>query len=73
MIAAGTLVAKSAPRSKSLRISYRISDINLGLADCVMKKYMHVGAEVFSYEDDGREWNSWEDADEDLMLVGDFT
>lgn len=72
VITAGLKFATLYPRLEKLRVSYRGSDINLMLADCVKRQYMYVGAEVFSYEDDGREWSGWEDDDEYLVVHRSF-
>ena len=61
MIEAGTNLVRPRPDLEKLRVSYRGSDINFMLAEFAKRQYMYVGAELFSYEDDGREWNGWED------------
>ena len=63
MVAAGLRIARTNPEVQMLRVSYRdprYSGINLVLADCVRKVYMYEGSEIFSYEDEGKEWDAWE-------------
>ena len=75
MVAAGRKFAKATPSLKMMRVSYRDSGhsgINLMVADCVKRHYMFEGSEIFSYEDDGREWDAWEGNDERLQISGSF-
>lgn len=72
MIEAGANLVRPRPDLQKLRVSYRGSDINLMLAEYVKRQYMYVGAELFSYEDDGRELNGSEDDDEYLIVQGGF-
>ena len=75
MVAAGRKFAKATSSLKMMRVSYRDfghSGINLIVADCVRRHYMFEGSEIFSYEDDGREWDSWEGNDERLQISGSF-
>ena len=74
MIDAGTIFAKETPSLTVLRISFREiehSGINLAVADCVNGRFMYDLSERFSYEDDGREWEAWEE-NEDLFVGGPF-
>ena len=73
MSKAGIAFAKMNPGMKNLKISYRPltgSGISLALAECVRRVYMYVGAEVFCYEDEGRNWDGWEDDDGRLLISG---
>ena len=73
MIDAGTLFVRENPSLKMLRISFRepgYSGINLMVADCVERKFMYDPSEVFSYEDDGKNWGAWEE--NDLLPRGSF-
>ena len=66
MIDAGTVFVRETPSLRLLRISFRepgYSGINLMVADCVERKFMYDPSEVFSYEDDGRDWGAWEEND----------
>ena len=73
MIAAGAKSTNNFPGLSMMRISYRKSDfkknICLHVADCVSKRYMFDGSEVFCYEDDGSEWVAWENG-ENLQDLG---
>ena len=63
MVAAGLRMARTNPEVQMLRVSYRdprSSGINLMLADCVRRVYMYEPSEIFSYEDEGKEWDAWE-------------
>ena len=74
MIAAGVDSARKLPGLSMLRISYRTQEkhsINLALADCVRRRYMFEGSEIFTYEDDGSQWAAWEDS-ETLQDGGNF-
>ena len=73
MVDAGTIFARETPSLKVLRMSFREprgSGINLMVADCVERRFMYDPSEVFSYEDDGREWGAWEE--NDLFPGGSF-
>ncbi|KAK0510383.1 hypothetical protein JMJ35_006815 [Cladonia borealis] len=62
MIDAGTIFVRENPSLKVLRISFREPEsINLVVADCVERRFRYDPSEVFSYEDDGREWGAWEE------------
>lgn len=70
MIAAGVNSAKNFPELSLMRISYRSqsdtddrSSYNLAVADCVRKQYMFEPTEMSCYEDDGSQWDAWEDSD----------
>ena len=66
MIKAGVESARKLPGLSMLRISFRTGgrkSIDLAVADCVRKRYMFDGAEMFTYEDDGRQWAAWEDSE----------
>ncbi len=74
MIDAGTIFARKTPLLTVLRISFREiehSGINLAVADCVKGRFMYDPLERFSYEDDGRVWEAWEES-EDLFIAGPF-
>ena len=61
---AGINFVRENPWLKALRISFRQpkhEGINLMIADCVERRFMYDPSEVFSYEDDGREWDAWEE------------
>ena len=61
MIDAGTIFVREIPSLKVLRISFREPEsIDLVVADCVERRFRYDPSEVFSYEDDGREWGAWE-------------
>lgn len=64
MIKAGAYSTKSYPELSKMRISFRSpGSICLRLADCVRKRCMFEGSEIFFYEDDGKEWDAWEDSE----------
>ena len=73
MIAAGVKFTDNFPGLSMMRISYRNNsyrkNICLHVADCVTKRYMFDGCEVFCYEDDGSEWEAWESG-ENLQDLG---
>ena len=74
MIDAGTTFAKGTPSLKVLRISFRENEhsgINLVVADCVKRRFMYDPSEIFCYEDDGRNWDAWEEK-ENLFNGGPF-
>ncbi|CAF9911428.1 MAG: hypothetical protein ALECFALPRED_007320 [Alectoria fallacina] len=63
MVTAGFKMARTNPEVQMLRVSYRdpiYSGINLVLADCVRRVYMYEPSEIFSHEDEGKEWDAWE-------------
>ena len=74
MIAAGIKSTNDFPGLSMMRISYRENDrkngICLRVADCVTKRCMSDGSEVFYYEDDGSEWDAWETTGENLQDFG---
>ena len=75
MIEAGTAFAKTAPSLTMMRVSYRPTEgsgINLDVADCLNERYLYEPSEIFSYEDDGKEWAGWEDNDESLRVSRTF-
>lgn len=75
MVAGGLRMARTNPGMRMLRVSYRdprYSGINLGLADCVRRVYMYEPSEIFSYEDEGKEWDAWEHG-ESLLDGGAWT
>ena len=62
MIDAGTKFVTEIPSLKVLRIAFREpASIDLVVADCVERRFRYDPSEVFSYEDDGREWGAWEE------------
>lgn len=64
----GTNFAKTM-KLDMMRIAYRVpNDLNSSLyvADCLKGKVLYHPSEVFTYEDDGRQWEAWEDDDERL-------
>ena len=74
MFAAGADYANRYPGVSMLRISHRwqsdtrspeqnAKSIDLAVADCVRKRYMFDGSAAFCYEDEGREWDAWEDSE----------
>ena len=68
MISAGVKFPKELKLEK-MRITYRPGDhsgINLHVADCVRKRYLFDPCEIFTYEDDGRVWDPWEEDDQQL-------
>ena len=73
MIAAGVKSTNNSPGLSMMRISYRRNryrkNICLSVADCLRKRYMSDGNEVFCYEDDGSEWVAWESG-ENLRDLG---
>ena len=73
MIDAGTIFVRETPSLRVLRLTFREphSGVNLMVADCVKRRFMYDPSEVFSYEDDGREWDAWEEK-EDLFNGGSF-
>ena len=80
MFAAGADYANRFPEVSLLRISHRwqsdthspkqnAKSTELGVADCVRKRYMFDPVEALCYEDDGRGWDAWENSD-DLQESG---
>ena len=70
MIAAGAKTTKDFPGLLMMRISYRSKkSICLNVADCVGKRIMCEGSERFCYEDDGVEWDAWENS-ESMLDIG---
>ena len=68
MISTGVAFAKELKLEK-MRVTYRPSEfsgINLTVADCVRERFLYDPCENFSYEDDGRAWDPWEEDDEQL-------
>ena len=68
MINAGLRFA-SEMKLDMMRITYRATEgsgIDLCVADCVREKRLWEPSEIFSYDDDGRAWDGWEDDDESL-------
>lgn len=67
MIKAGVNSTKEFPTLSMMRISYREpgrknKGICLQVADCIRKRCMFEGSSVFCYEDDGAQWDAWEDS-----------
>lgn len=55
-----------------MRITYRTtrgSACNLYVYDCVRETTLYEPSEIFSYEDDGRAWEAWEDNSEYLIAL----
>lgn len=72
IIAAGAKSTKNLPSLSMMRISFRHNVKNntcLYVADCVRKRCMFEGSEVFCYEDDGSLWDAWENS-ESLQDLG---
>ena len=74
MVAAAVESAISFPELSMMRISYRQSgnenrNTCLHVADCLRKRYMYEGSEIFCYEDDGSQWEAWENS-ESLQDLG---
>lgn len=65
MLAAGLDFTKRFPRLSMMRISFRSSprSIELAVADCVSGRYMYEPSSIFVYEDDGAQWEAWEDGE----------
>ena len=75
MIKAGRRFNREMKGLDMMRISYRPQKygrkcINLYLADCISGRVLYEPSEVFTYEDDGRVWDAWEDMSERLMDGG---
>ena len=61
MIAAGAKFAQSFVGLSLVRVSFREPKfISLFVADCVTRRYMYEGSEIFFYEVDGSQWDAWE-------------
>ena len=86
MFAAGAEYANRFPGVSMLRISHRwqsdtkspkenSKEIDLAVADCVRKRYMFDASDAFCYEDDGSEWDAWEESEhlQDHTDVGNWT
>ena len=60
-------VAKGTDLAKDMfRISFRDprgSGINVGLIDCISNQLLFDPSEIFCYEDEGSEWDYWEESD----------
>lgn len=60
-------LAKGRSLAKDLfRISFRDprgSGINVGLIDCIFNEYLVEPSDIFCYEEDGSEWDFWEEKD----------
>ena len=66
MISSGADFVKILPALSMLRISYREqghSTICLRLVDCVRARLMSEGSEVFCFEDEGLQWDDWENSE----------
>ncbi|MCJ1240556.1 hypothetical protein MMC14_008560 [Varicellaria rhodocarpa] len=66
MVRSGMRATKNVTSLEMCRVSFRYpgkNEINLTAVDCFSKKHIFYPTEVFFYEDDGREWNSWESSD----------
>ena len=72
IIAAAAESTINFPELSMMRISYRKSGNNnicLHVADCLRKRNMYEGSEIFCYEDDGSQWDAWENS-ESLQDLG---
>ena len=72
MIAAGVESTKNLPGLSMMRISFHNNvknNISLYVADCVRKRCMFEGSGVFCHEDDGSQWDAWENS-ESLQDLG---
>ena len=69
MVRAASQFAFPRRKLKMLRVSYRqpsYSGTNLVVADCVNRRHLIEPGEYFTYEDDGVEWDGWEEYDKPL-------
>lgn len=74
MTESGNLFARTR-KLNMMRVTYRdpnYSGINLYVADCAREKYLHDPREIFTYDDDGRQWDAWEMDDDSLHILSDF-
>ena len=71
MSVAGAEFRKKLPGLSMMRISYRSpKSICLHVIDCVRERLMIEGTDVFFYEDDGTEWNAWEETSQHWQDLG---
>ena len=71
---AGCTYARLSPEIESLKTSYRaIQDfedtIELHGIECIRRTKFWLPEEHFCYEDDGTEWDDWEDDDSSLHFA----
>lgn len=68
MISGGITYAK-VMKLELMRVSYGTSHregVTLNIADCLTEKILYGPLMLYSYQDTGRQWNSWEDNNEGL-------
>ena len=66
MVRSGMRAVKNMTSLQLCRVSFRYpgkNDIELTAVDCFSRKHIYDPTDLFFYEDDGREWDSWEEGD----------